>query len=305
MVMLFYINTHGTQTTWQMETGKSYEVENAINQINNCNSIFVTDACLTNAFDSSSNGGCNDPCLSEAFIRNPKNGVVAYLGGSRFGWSPTQHYQSLAYSQLLSAYFFKELFNPNNSYRNFGNLIREAKLKLISLSDSYNVYKWLQYSVNPIGDPEMDIYIDNPSEFSNLSVYINKSELIINTHEYDCRICVMSHNDYGETYFRVFNNVENISLNEFPLEGSICITKSGYKPKIYRYTLIQNATIDEPKVYSADIIKVGQSITDAAPEGNVVIKSKGVVIDAKEIILERGTTVKKGATLTIYNSKKK
>lgn len=106
-------NTHGYTGTWSMETGGSYTTSYAQQQSQANHTIIITGACLTNAFDS--NYSNSDPCLSEAFIRNEKNGVVAYLGSSRYGWTYGSENSGLGPSMKYEAQFYNNLFSSDFS----------------------------------------------------------------------------------------------------------------------------------------------------------------------------------------------
>ena len=273
----------------------------ASSQSVNANSIIVTEACHTNAFDSSGSSWKTDPCLSEAFIRNPKSGVIGYLGSSRYGWSSTDTSSSkITSSQLYSANFFKNLFDPDNSNKKFGDLVRQTKLSLISSTSYYSTYRWLQYSLNPIGDPETEIFIDTPKKFNSMTIK-NGSALEINSGVSGSSIKVMSKNDNGKSFYSAVENTQSISLQNFPLECNISITKSGFIPKVFSFSLIQNEVLSEDRSYSSDIIKVGRSVTSSQPIGNVVIRSKTITLNAPTVVLDKGTIIEKGAKVTIVN----
>lgn len=295
------MNTHGNQTAWSMEKGGNYNAAYASSQSVNANSIIVTEACHTNAFDSSGSSWKTDPCLSEAFIRNPKSGVIGYLGSSRYGWSSTDTSSSkITSSQLYSAYFFKNLFDPDNSNKKFGDLVRQTKLSLISSTSYYSTYRWLQYSLNPIGDPETEIFIDMPKKFNSVTIK-NGSVLEINSGVSGSSIKVMSKNDNGKSFYSAVENTQSISLQNFPLECNISVTKSGFIPKVFSFSLIQNEVLSEDRSYSSDIIKVGRSVTSSQSVGNVIIRSKNITLNAPEVVLDKGTIIEKGAKVTILN----
>ncbi|MFW5701053.1 MAG: C25 family cysteine peptidase, partial [Cyclobacteriaceae bacterium] len=161
-----HMATHGGQTSWSMETGISYHSINAQNQTNSKHSLIVTMACNTNAFDDAK--FTSDPCLSEAFLRNPNGGCILYWGSSRHGWSVS--------SWDFSSRFFQNFFSgsPTAESYKFGAVTAISKSYYISSSSSYSSAKrWLQFSQNAIGDPELPIYTKNPSNFTTISVTDN------------------------------------------------------------------------------------------------------------------------------------
>lgn len=225
-----YINTHGNQSGWSMEEGRNYNHLDALVQTNTGHSIIVTDACLTNAFDISYNGGANDPSLSEALLRNSQSGIIGYIGSSRYGWSPTSYTSTPYYSQLVSALFFQNLFDPNSYSKNLANIVQNVKNKITQYQDDYNVYRWLIYSINPLGDPETQIFTSKPLGFNNINIRIDNRILNINTNINNCNICITSKSDVGKSFFETHNSISELSFQNYPDEGTVCITEFGYKP---------------------------------------------------------------------------
>ncbi len=115
------------------------------------NGILYSIGCWTNAFDYDAS--------SEHFVNNPNGGGVAYIGNTSYGWGSPGN-PGYGYSDLFDAAFFRELFN-NNFYR-IGITLAQAKASYIAQSREENVYRWHQYDINLIGDPEMPIWTDTP-----------------------------------------------------------------------------------------------------------------------------------------------
>ncbi|MDE6410195.1 MAG: hypothetical protein K2K81_08150 [Muribaculaceae bacterium] len=290
-------NTHGNTGTWSMETGGSYTTSYAQQQSQVNHSIFITGACLTNAFDS--NYSNSDPCLSEAFIRNEKNGVIAYLGSSRYGWTYSSENSGLGPSMKYEAQFYNKLFTFEIKNKNFGAIVRASKIGMISDCNYYSSYRWLQFSLNPIGDPEMPIFVKNPLQFNSAKYSLTKETLTLDTGVSDARVCIMSKEDVGNDYFKVFEDTQNLNLSSFPLKCNICITRQDYIPLQYSFCIIQNEIINSSHTYSYDVIKLGASITNKVPSGMAKLNGGTTILNAKNVSLEAGTTVGKGACLII------
>ncbi len=306
--------THGGQTTWSMEEGSSYSSYHGKAQTNIRSTIVTTMACHTNAFDTSSYPGSSDPCLSESLIRNPLSGVIAYLGSSRYGWgyggddkiggSP-----QLGPSLQYESYFYRYLLNKDIENLNYGMLVSLAKNSCVANCNTYNAFRWLQLGLNPIGDPEMSIYIEQPKKFTNIEFKQTSNELTIKTGVDRCNICVSSASDYGETYHKLYGLTDQITIHQFPLSYCVCITKSGYVPSTYYLSyesgsdkwIIQNQKLSGANTYTFDNVEIGSNITKALPEGHVEVQSGITEINAKTVTLRPGFSVNKGAELKINN----
>lgn len=221
------MSTHGNTKSWST-SGSSYTSSLASSLESPQYSVIATTACLTNAFDK------DDPCLSEAFIRNLNSGVVAYFGSSRFGWYSPGSFDSSGPSAQYEEEFFKSLFDGNIKDKNFGKVVAYTKIQKLNSSSYNGCSRWLMFSINPIGDAEMPLYTENPKEFSACNVKLGlDGSTIIDTGVDSCNICIMSSADAGDSYYKVYKNVNRVKLKTLADDFSICVTKQNYIPKVY------------------------------------------------------------------------
>jgi hypothetical protein len=222
-----HVATHGSNTIWSMETGSNYNSTNASALQNGNASIIVTMACYTNAFDQSS-----DPCLSEAFIRNSTGACIAYWGSSRYGWGVAAEVSTLFSSFLYDAYFYDQLFKglpASDSYK-FAAITTTAKQRLVNSSNSYSSYRWLQYTLNAIGDPEMPIFTDNPLSFSNITISQNGTTVTVNSGGISGCTIALTSSDAGTSYFEVAKDVSSYTFNNVNVPYCVSVTKHNYIP---------------------------------------------------------------------------
>lgn len=288
------IITHGVPIFWDMRGLDFYDTTKAQNLINSGNTLITTIACFTNAFDSVST------CLSEAFIRNDSGGILGYLGCSREGWYyiwPTFLGPSFDYN----GEFYKSLFTDADG--RYGLAVNMSKNKHVSLCSSYtNPYRWIMLGLNPIGDPEMPIYIDVPRRFENLNISLSSGTLNVSTGESDCTICVSS-TDYP---YWSYYDVRNGSTATFTsvIDGyCICITKPGFIPfiaTINSTTYIQDETITGDYNVVSENVYVGSDVTTSMSQGPVIIESGNVELyGTNEVFIKNDFTVENGASLKI------
>ena len=219
--------SHGSDNAWSLDGGSTYSIEDAEMQRNEESSIFVTNACHTNAFDQST-------CLSKSLLNNPDGGGLAYFGSSREGWGKRNGV--VAYSLLMDALFFKHLFmgDPIKTH-SFGSIARQAKLDLAGEADTWdNPYRWLQFSVNAMGDAEMPIYTEDPQTFTNVNIQKVGTTVMVNTGGVDsCTIAITSASDYGATYMSVARNTSSHTFYNVCDDFNICVTHHNYIPLVY------------------------------------------------------------------------
>lgn len=272
------MTTHGGQTVWVMENGPYYDETHGGNLVSPAHSIISTIACVTNAFDSWYDNGVKkesyDPCLSESFIRNPNSGVIGYLGCSREGWDTWGY--DLGPSFQYNAKFYTNLFTSAPKDRLFGKLVAAAKYSMVGLSSANNSYRWIQFGLNPIGDPEMQVYCEQPKTFDNASVKFSNDKYVINAGVDSCRICIKSDPADKSLYYRVAKDKRTLSVGSLPSIGTICITKPGYAPKIFNLPMkslgigtILSHTPNPANGY----VKVTTEIPETASSASLVISN--------------------------------
>jgi len=289
-----FLETHGLPDNWQMEyrpeaqpQKQLYYASDALQTSNVGNTIITTSACLTNAFDSIQTS------LSEAFMRNPNAGILAYYGSTHYGWwnqslsieNPTARVVGKFYKNLLT-----------DSRHQMGRAIYASKLEY--LSD-----KWHLTSMNALCDPEMPVFIDIPSEFEDVRISLSNGSLTVATGEQDCRICVSSYADYGNSYYAVTEAVNSQTYNIGNTTCYVCITKPGFIPYVAVVgddVYIQNETYDNDAEIKARNIFAGNNVTTSKPIGPVIIQSGRVKMNAaNSVTLTNGFEVAREAELEI------
>lgn len=271
--------THANPVMWQLDN--SYYVwSHAQELVNPQYTIITTMSCSTNAFDSfiGDNGRFfDDPCLSESFIRNPNSGVIAYLGCSREGWYSRSYSQDLKYSLQYESLFYEKLLSKPLENKNFGKIVAAVKQDMIPFCTDYNSYRWIQYGLNPIGDPEMPIFIDSPKTFDK-KVRWRKSAngyyLPIGVD--NCNVCCMSIADEGKSVYYIDKNVNMIRIPNLNNTYSVCVTKQGYKPWVFVCTpnsLSKNEIISCLSDKTNGTVSVTTSIDNEINEAKLVLLS--------------------------------
>lgn len=287
------LDSHGNYNGWETES-TGYFSSDAEKLLNQNHTILVTSACHTNAFDK------NKKCLSEAFLRNPDSGIIAYFGSSRQGWEYADSLE-LGESCIVNCGLFQKIFSSPN--KNYGEMVRSAKNDIVSHCYSYNMaYRWLLFAVNPIGDPEMPIYMVTPQKFTKVSISFSNGALSINTGESDCTICVSSANDIGDSYYEVREGT-NFSFSNLTDDYNICITKPGYIPYIARCgntIYMQDELINTDLEVISNQMIIGSNITTAKPNGLVEINKGNTIIKSTNgVTINDSFEVNKGASLEI------
>ncbi len=98
-------------------------------------------------------------CVAEHFVLSPGGGGVASIGNSRYGWG-AEGDPGFGYSDRFNKQFFKAVFKDDTF--SIGAAAALSKVFSIPLARSENVYRWCQYEINLLGDPEMAVHTDTP-----------------------------------------------------------------------------------------------------------------------------------------------
>ncbi|HHE39998.1 MAG TPA: T9SS type A sorting domain-containing protein, partial [Candidatus Cloacimonetes bacterium] len=114
-------------------------------------SIWYTIGCWPAAFDYN--------CIAEHWINNPNGGGVAFIGNSRYGWGSPGN-PLYGYSDTFDQEFYKQLFQEE--IYNIGSTLAMAKSVYVPYSRNENVFRWCEYEINLLGEPEMYVWTDVP-----------------------------------------------------------------------------------------------------------------------------------------------
>lgn len=300
---LINIDTHGTNSSWVTEDGK-FDTNNALSLNSPSKSIIVTGACYTNDFTSDST------CLSEAFLKNPNSGVIAYIGGTGAGLG----FYNIDESHQLgpSAQYAKLLYNQIISNERKGLCEATAYAKSIAMLSSFfnsgYANQWIAASTNIMGDPEFQVHFPYKTFNHTSFTLYNTEEAIIESNVDSCTITFKSEYDNsGQIEYDVLKGYSNMDKTLFQDNNitQICITKDGYIPILIgeknnipvNQISFQNSTINRKLKYSANNIQIG---TYSTQDEEVVIEVGGALEFNKTKNAEiMNFTCKKGATLSI------
>ena len=106
-------------------------------------------------------GALDYDCIGEHFVNAQNGGGVAYIGNSRYGWGSPGN-PGYGYSDVFDNKFFEAVFV--DSIVNIGAAFASSKAYYAPLAGYGNVYRWCEYEINLLGDPEMVIWTDTPVE---------------------------------------------------------------------------------------------------------------------------------------------
>lgn len=295
-----HMDTHGDYNHWKTE-GANFTCTNAHNLVNPRKSIIVTSACHTNSIDSTE-------CLSEAFMRTPTSGILAYFGSSREGlYADNKNYSiDKGASDLINKKFYYKLFYGASESPSFGEIATWAKSEYagINYTDYTDPLRFLLFTINPLGDPEMPIFRQVQEEIPIDSIVYDDEISIKFSDDIPRTVHIMSLDDDGDTYDEKYTYYDDSWLIIPDVNCSVCITHPGNIPYVINFIFsdkIQNQTLIGNKTFCiSNNLNVGKDVNNLKPEGPVIIeKGKTYMFNSKGTIIKNSFMVKKGATLEI------
>lgn len=179
----------------------------------------ISIGCWTAAFDYNS--------IGESFINSPGGGGIAYIGNSSYGWGAPGN-PGFGYSDRYDSRFFYSLLKENNVH--VGEALAMAKAYFAPYAREQNVYRWIQYQLNLLGDPEMSIQTAIPESLDVTypqSVPIGTSHILITVRDRttyqpvrNALVCIMKGN---ETYESAYTDASGtVMLKVTPATAGTC-----------------------------------------------------------------------------------
>jgi hypothetical protein len=246
-----------------METGYAYGSSYAISADNPNEYVnILTIACITNAFDKAV-----DPCLSEAFIRNPNGGAVSYVGCARYGWgyaTMSSHGPSFKYDRMFYSFLFTG--QPEGQPQQLGAVYSKMKEYWAASSSYDGAMRWCQFGINLMGDPELCLYTADPSTFSptyETSITAGSQSFAVQTGVSNALVCLYKEDEVYE-YGTADVAGDYTASIDLATAGtmSITITAPNYRP--YEGT-VQVEENYPPMTFDAEVIDTSIQLTWSDP----------------------------------------
>lgn len=157
------IYTHGDETRYHAGPPElnSYNTDLAIHQSNRLAGLMAAFSCNTNNITAAA-----EPCLSEAFLRNPTGGAIAY-----FGWA------SVAYTSIgdvMIRSFLSSIYAERSSINCFSRFVDDI-VNNMTLTE-YKERTSTILGLNIMGDPQMSFY---PGRYKDLDISFEGNKVIL------------------------------------------------------------------------------------------------------------------------------
>ena len=226
-------------------------------------------------------------CIAEHFITAHAGGAVAFIGNSRYGWGAPGN-PVFGHSDRFMQEFYRVVFGEGPT--NAGVALAVAKAAFVPFSQTENVYRWHQYQLNLLGDPEMPIWTDEPAELT----VSHPDSIVAGSSEFDALVwnatgpvegalvCLTNSADVYERGVTGEDGTTRLAL-ETAGAGSLYLTVTAPDHHPYETRLSVEAT--------GTYVRVDQAIVDDSEDGNGDgMPGPGEVIDVELVLRNSGTS---------------
>ncbi|MBN2105533.1 choice-of-anchor D domain-containing protein [bacterium] len=222
-------------------------------------SILYSIGCWPAAFDFN--------CAAEHFVTNPSGGGVAFIGNSRYGWASPGN-PGYGYSELLDQQFFKALFT--DQITRLGNALAAAKSVYVPFANYKNVYRWCEYTVNLMGDPEMPVWTDAPYALTvthPAELPLGEALCMVTVTDgilavEGARVCLMQADGIYQSNLTNIQGQVSLSFSTSQVSTDIQVTVTALNAVPYESVITLHTT--EPHVTAVSFI------TSGSPDGHVL-----------------------------------
>lgn len=233
--------------------------------------------------------------LGQSFTLGKNYGGVAYLGNTRAGTAQVRNGAPL-YQTKLESLFIECLLNGRTKIGE-----AEAYSRQRYCFETMDKTYMPAFPHNLMGEPEFDIWTDEPTRFNGIDVTRNDSTIIVsNINSDNATVAICGNYTYPQRRkstngTATFNNVSPNSM--------VMVYQHNYFPYIAPL-FVQNDTLIHSQYVIASDAYLGNNVDSNRTAGNVIIPS-GVSYEMEftgEVVLDSGIEVQHGASLTIVPS---
>ena len=295
---------HGSDDGW----GDPYYSVSHLKSLSNREKLPVVFSlnCLTGRLDS------YNPSFAEEFLRQVNGGCAGIIAATDTSYSG---YNDEFAIEMFNAMYPDSPMNPQfkNSSSNT-NTIREVPIYKLGeimdqgLSKIGNRYGsrysgcaiYTRELFHCFGDPTMTLYLERPRTFSNIRISRSNT---VRVNLPDSTIARISF--YDKKLNKVLSYIGNYATYEAtsPEDVIVSVTSDRYLPYVdygnNHVEYIQNETVTGVMSCAAESIKVGKNVTKNKATGDVIFKNATVVLKAKDVELNSGTSIEAGTKFSI------
>ena len=193
-------------------------------------------------------------------------------------------------------------FEVATLHRVMMHILYEGNSKLgmaLAMGKTHGSNEQCSLKQNLLGDPEFEVWTDEPQYYSQINVTRNNHSITISGMEADSTIIAFVDNDMKHRLFTVSDS--SLTLFNISPNSAIMLYKQNRIPYIAPM-LLQNVTLSNSQYLIANSVSAGNSVDSNRTGGNVIV-ADGIEYEIEAsgtVRLEDGFKVEKGATFAVY-----
>jgi hypothetical protein len=235
-------------------------------------------------------------------VKSPNENYIGEMGGCIGMVAPTRRTQSIN-NNILYSLMISAIWPPNQQivpiYK-MGNVLSQAKFDNNDWKEEISDGVLYHY----FGDPTMEIWTAPPTQFTNVSVSENGSDVIVNANVSGSKICIISAEDGGQSYFNLKPDISSHTFSNVVKPYNVTVTKHNYIPKMINPDIyIQNHTYNDDDYYYlyCNNCYSGSNVTQSKTQGPVLVKNGSILVFEadNDVTLEDGFEVELGGIFEV------
>jgi hypothetical protein len=186
---LVFEASHATAAGWQIYNNGSYAMyfSDHVDALSNDVRLGVIYSwgCTSAAWDLDVGSPYPDHRVGiakEFLVKPTGGGAVSYIGYTRYGIRALNDHDSYIGFDY-AGHFYAELLNHDSNDAEYppklGRAFAKAKANFKNNSDSLGLYRWGQFGLNLVGDPELNVYTTTPTLYSTVAGFNAPSSFVL------------------------------------------------------------------------------------------------------------------------------
>lgn len=305
---VFYVlhRGHGEETYWDEPRFTTFNIQELAN--GDKLPVVFSFNCKTGNFQ-------KEVCFSKTFLVKKGGGCVAVYGATTTSY--TGYNDALAEGMFDAVWpspgldfkipkfepYFPLTPTPIPTYC-LGQILDQG---MIRMEETWGIHepRYMKYTreiFHCFGDPSMKIPTDVPIAFKEAIVTRDSCGIHVDLGKEPGNIAF--YNEQTGKVSSLYGTKHDYTGDESHVR--VCVSGQNRIPLIdlpYNVLYIQNCTIQGPKNYESDVIKVGANVTEEKTSGKVVFDGGKITLTGKRVIFDRGTAILPNTKLHIQPSK--
>lgn len=285
-----------------------YTVDNAKKVVAPYPKIVSSTSCRVSDFTIEDDSYQEYPCLGEAFMRNAKSGVIAFMGNTSDSYEDADFDTTTVggKAQKIIQLFYEELLNPKvYGSQEIGKALMFAKERFYAYEKGYvPIYMYLTYSL--FGDPQIPVYTVKPSLLTEGFAYSHYCDEMDFGYDLAKEFNISITGTGYRNFIKNSNGIYRLNVHSIPADSFVvCLTAKNhltYRINVFKQVDIKGLTLSSDSQYKGNFIDIGLDpyATTSYEQGKVlIIGGTHTFKTPGSMTIGKGVKIKKGADIRL------